>query len=148
MIELGYTIRQAQGQFFTAQRVIEAMDAATRRVLSRFGAYVRRRARSSIRRGGKRGHPSKPGKPPKSWTGLLKNHIYFVFDPQQESVIIGPAKLNTGTEAPQVLEYGGTTNIETKKQTVRVKIKPRPYMRPAFEKELPNLNRLWQDVIR
>jgi len=55
--------------FFDRQAVISKVDAATRRVLSRFGAFVRQRAKSSIR---KRRNPAPPGSPPSSHTGLLK----------------------------------------------------------------------------
>jgi len=55
--------------FFTSKAVLSATDRATRRVVSRFGAYVRRAAKSSIR---KRKRISCPGKPPSSHTGLLK----------------------------------------------------------------------------
>jgi len=49
--------------FFDSKKVVSATDRATRRVLSRFGAFVRRTAKQSIR---KRKKVSQPGSPPSS----------------------------------------------------------------------------------
>ena len=42
---IGFEIKR---MFFDRQAVISKVDAATRRVLSKFGAFVRRSAKSSI----------------------------------------------------------------------------------------------------
>jgi len=60
--------------FFDSKKVVSATDRATRRVLSRFGAFVRRTAKQSIR---KRKKVSQAGNPPSSHTGLLKKFIYL-----------------------------------------------------------------------
>jgi hypothetical protein len=92
--------------FFDSKKVRRAVDRTTRRVLSRFGAFVRRAARSSIR---KRKRVSEPGNPPSSHTGLLRRFIWFAYEPDKRSVIIGPARLTGDAmgEAPEALEYGG-----------------------------------------
>ena len=118
-----------------------AVDKTTRRALSRFGAFVRTTARRSIR---KKKTSSEPGKPPASHTGLLKRFIFFGYQPQSKSVVIGPAKLNKGSAAPSILEYGGKTKIDGRK----VNIKARPYMGSAFEKEKQNLPKIWQQSVR
>lgn len=116
-----FKVDTAKSFFFDAPRVIRAMDEATHRALSKAGAFVRRRAKGLIRKVGKRGKPSEPGQPPKSRTGILKDFIYFAWDPARRSVVIGPAKTNqvffknsgkpvSGT-APEVLEYGGSIGI-------------------------------------
>ena len=128
--------------FFDSPKVLGAVDKATRKVFSRFGAFVRRTARGSIR---KRKKTSAPGQPPSSHTGLLKRFIFFSFDPSRKSVVIGPMRLNQrNTDAPHILEYGGTATLDKKQVTVR----PRPYMGPAFEKEKPNLPALWRDYVK
>ena len=128
--------------FFDNEKIIRSVDTATRKVLSRFGAFVRRTAKGSIR---KRKKTSAPGQPPSSHTGLLKRFIFFSFDPNRKSVVIGPMRLNQKTtDAPHVLEYGGTTTLDTKK----VNIRPRPYMGPAFNKEKPKLPQLWKNAIK
>lgn len=97
--------------FFTAEKVMRAVDRATRQSLSRFGAFVRSDARHSIR---KRKKASAPGQPPTSRTGLLKRHIYFAYDATKKSVVIGAARLNgvAGEAAPRVLEHGGTVGVK------------------------------------
>ena len=148
--------------FFDRQAVISKVDAGTRKVLSRFGAFVRTSAKQSIKNAPfsvkkKRGEDrtnfrkqtSSPGQPPYSRSGLLKKFIYFGYDTTKRSVVIGPEKLsgkNKG-EAPSLLEYGGTTqsNLRGKKRTVS--IAARPYMGPAFEKEQPKLPAMWRNSI-
>ena len=150
--------------FFDKPAVMRAVDRATRRVLSRFGAYVRRTARQSIRR---RKGPSAPGQPPSSHTGLLKDFIFFAYEPAKEDVVIGPAKLNRGTNAPELLEEGGTvitkrprwiptgkTRADGRPKRIRVPAgttltyEARPYMGPAFRENLPKLDEFWRNSVR
>lgn len=143
---IGVRIAQAKSLFFDRQKVLSQVSRAERRVLSRFGAYVRQDARQRIRR---RKRPSQPYESPTNQTGLLKRHIYFVFDPDRRSVVIGPVLLNRGTSAPATLEYGGETTItRTDGKSIRVTIAPRPYMGPAFRQELPKVPALWRDSVR
>jgi hypothetical protein len=135
--------------FFDRRAVHRSADRATRRVLSRFGAFVRRTAKSSIR---KRKRPSAPGKPPSSHTGLLKRFIFFGYEPNRRSVVIGPARLNQKIgDAPHALEHGGVSTVveglRGKRRKRRVRIAARPFMGPAFEKERPGLPALWRDSI-
>ena len=136
--------------FFDAPAVLKAVDAGTIKVLSKFGAFVRRTMKSSIR---KRRKSSEPGKPPSSHTGLLKQFIFFSFDPRNRSVVIGPEKLNAKIgSTPEVLEYGGSNVIATYRKKVvskhTVSIKARPYARPALEKELPKLPEMWRNSVK
>lgn len=95
--------------FFDREKVFRAMDKAKLRALSKFGAFVRTRARTSMR---KRKKPSAPGTPPSAHVGTLKKLLYFAYDPATKSVVVGPvpfgaaARQNVG--APEVNEYGGT----------------------------------------
>jgi phage gpG-like protein len=129
--------------FFDSPKVVRSVDKSTRKVLSRFGAFVRRTAKGSIR---KRKKASAPGTPPSSHTGHLKRFIFFGYDPQRRSVVIGPTRLteNNRGDAPSILEYGGKTTVKDK----RVKVSARPFMGPAFEKEKQTLPALWQDSVR
>jgi len=150
--------------FFDRKAVMNAIERAERRVLARFGGLVRTIARRSIKRDRK---PSEPGRPPHSHTGLLKDNILFGYDPYEQSVIIGPIKLHSGTDAPELLEHGGTvvtkkprwiptgkTRPDGRPQTVRVpagtalKYEARPYMGPAFEAAKPKLDPLWANSVR
>jgi len=140
--------------FFDRKAVSSAVDRTTRRVLSRFGAYVRRGAKSSIR---KRKKISEPGRPPSSHTGLLKKFIFFAYDRDRRSVVIGPVALNQkGGDAPEALEYGGRSRVtyralkrgNRKRRERVIRVKARPYMRPAMDAELPKLPAMWRDSIR
>jgi hypothetical protein len=114
-------------------------------VLSKFGAFVRQRAKTSIR---KRKGTSPPGSPPYSHVGLLRKFILFAYDPTRNSVVIGPTLIRAGSEAPRLLEYGGEAVRRTKIKTRRLRYRPRPFMRPAFEQEKTRLPALWRNSIR
>ena len=134
--------------FADSKAVLSAADRASRKVLGKFGAYVRRTAKQSIR---KRKRPALPGSPPSSHTGLLKRHIYFFADSQTRNVVIGPIRLSgraSGGEAPHALEEGGMVSVASRRgRKKNVMIQPRPFMGPAMEKEKPRLPQLWQDSI-
>lgn len=147
---IGLRIDNIKGLFFDSKKVQAATSKAERRVLSRFGAYVRRGARSSIRR---RKKTSRPGRPPSSHTGLLKRFIFFAYEPEHRSVVIGPIRLGRKTgEALPALEQGGRSRVVSgrgDRRRVRVvAIRPRPFMGPAFEREKPKLPAIWRDSIR
>jgi hypothetical protein len=144
MIDLSFGM--AKKSFFDRPAVLTALSRAERRVLSKFGAFVRTRAKTSIRR---RRAASLPGQPPSSHLGLLRDFIFFVFDPSRRSVLVGPVRLNHASGgAPEVLEYGGTAAITWGRNPRVVRIAPRPYMQPALAAELPGLPKLWADSIR
>ena len=148
---IGYRIDQIKGLFFDSAKVQAATSRAERSVLSRFGAFVRTRARTSIR---KRKKPSEPGQPPSSHTGILKRFIFFAYEPQRRSVVIGPARLNQKIgDAPAALEHGGRSQVVSgsrrrKRQVRTVTIRPRPFMGPAFEAERPKLPAMWANSVK
>jgi hypothetical protein len=142
--------------FFDRQRVINSVDAATRNVLSKFGAFVRTTAKRSIRK--KKG-PSAPGSPPNSHVGLLKKFIFFSYEPTAKNVVIGPVLLSSkksggSNTVPGILEYGGRTERllwdanERKRKSKKVSIPSRPFMHPAFDKELPKLPAMWKNSVK
>ncbi len=73
--------------FFDTPRVQREADAASRAALSRAGAFIRRRAKTSSR---KRKGLSRPGQPPHSHAGRPRRLIFFAWDPATESLVIGP----------------------------------------------------------
>ena len=150
-------IIQFKKMFFDGKEVVAKTDKAARIVLSKIGAFVRREAKSSIRRGGKKHKASLPGQPPRSQTGLLKRFIFFGYDTSSQSVVVGPAKLGgfKGKDAPHTLEYGGSTEVQAfdpsthgAKIKKNVKIAARPYMTPALNKNLPKLPAMWANSIK
>jgi len=128
--------------------VIHAVDKATYKVLVRFGQYVRKVARHSIRA---RKGPSAPGQPPHSQTGLLKSFIYYGFNPAQRSVVVGPARIQGAQSygpmtVPELLEKGGIVRGRDGKMH---RYEARPYMAPAFERSKEEkLDELWRDSIK
>lgn len=124
--------------FFNTKEVEDAVDKAERNVLSKFGAYTRSDAKKSMRR--RKKGPSEPGKPPRVVTGLLKSFLFFGYDKSAQSVVVGPALLTgfkKAGEALPALEYGST------------KVEARPYMNPAFKRQLDeHMPDMWKDSIR
>lgn len=146
-----------QRYFFDRQLVIDAIGKANVKNLSKAGAFIRRGARSSLRR---RKRPSSAGEPPsvhtRHPTATLKN-IWFVFDPSTRSVLVGPVKLNgsrlRGSDrdtVPELLELGGVAMVGGRKSQPRRKARyaKRPFMGPALERELPKFVGLWADSVK
>ncbi len=133
--------------FFDRKAVVDAIDSATRRVLSKFGAYVRRTARSSIRT---RKGVSAPMGPPSGHVGTLKRGIVFGYDRESRSVVIGPAPATSVVDrrALPALEYGGRSTALDHGKRKAIQVKPRPFMGPALAKELPGLPAMWRDSVR
>lgn len=142
--------------FFDRPKVQRAMDATTRRALSKAGAFVRTRARTSIR---PRKGSAQPGKPPHSHDGDLRRGIVFAYDRPNQSVVIGPLAYNIdGGRVPEVLEFGGPlvkvfrqredgslSRLRRRGRRVRQvwHYKAFPYMGPALAAEAPNFPDLW-----
>lgn len=142
-----------KAMFFDRAKVINAIDKATVKALSRAGQIIRRAARASIREN-HRG--SLPGRPPHSHTGLLRRFILYAYESATRSVVIGPAKLNRAGEAPHVLEFGGQTTMMSHRWVDnrlvhiprRVTIAARPYMGPALEKKRAKLPQEWANSVK
>jgi hypothetical protein len=131
--------------FFDRAAVRSMMDAKTAKALSRAGAFIRQRARTSIR---SRKKISEPGQPPSSHVGELKRRIWFAYEPATQSVVIGPMRFKQG-EAPGLLEFGGQATRQRRNGEKYVATyRPRPYMGPAMEKELPNLPSHWAKSVK
>lgn len=167
-MEIGFRMgrQAAKGLFFDRPKVIAMMDDRARRFLGRFGGFVRKTSRRSIRKR-KSGPPSPAGQPPRSRTGLLRDNIFYSADPNRRSVVIGPVRLNkTSGEIPELLEYGGTaerpayevrtdageTRVllrrplfgDARRITQTVEYPARPYMQPAFQKGLDRQSQFWR----
>jgi hypothetical protein len=158
-------VEQFKAAFFDSPKIMRSVDTATRRALSKFAAFVRTRARTSLKYGDK---PSAPVSPPtihktmvrtktSKKTGVtktqsvspLREFIFFAYEAARQSVVIGPAKLNKIGDAPKALEYGGTSMIMDHGKTVSIRVRPRPFMHPAFETEIKkSLPQLWKNSVR
>lgn len=191
--------------FFDTKEVQTKVSEATRKVLSKFGAFVRTAARQSIKT---KTTPSPAGQPPHSHTGQLKRGILFGYDQARQSVVVGPVKLAGKGHAPELLEKGGETvrhgnprrkdrrigdggvlllrqtnsasskiikdwsgrprrvtfgPLRTQRQVARAEkletvlwgpkmitgtIRARPYMGPAFDRELQKLPPTWRNSVK
>lgn len=120
MITVSYGIKN---YFFDRQSVIGVVEKKKRGILSKAGAFIRRAARSSIRKIKTPGKVSSPGSPPyahSSDTVRTIRNILFGYDPGPGSVVVGPVGLNVLNvlggrlqpgAVPNVLEFGGTLSL-------------------------------------
>lgn len=135
--------------FFDRKEVVAALGRASVKVLSRFGAFVRKTAQQSIK---SRKGVSAPGSPPSSHRGTLKRGVVFGYDLAQRSVVIGarPVSGTVTSASLHALEAGGRSLIKRKKdgKLEPIDIKPRPFMGPAFRHELPGFPQLWANSVR
>lgn len=155
---LRFSVREAQASFFDRPAVQRALDRTTRRSLSHGGGLVRKIGRRSIRKA-PAGKVSRPGQPPFSHPPhLLRDKIFYAWDPATNSLVIGPAKLNKPGSAPATLEQGGEGTIllrgrrrqdGSREPTVvrRARFKARPYMAPALAKAAPKLAEMFRDQL-
>ena len=149
--------------FFDSAKVMAKVNAGKRKVLSKMGAFVRTRARSSMR---KRKRSAAAGAPPSVHAGQLKNLLFFSWDDRTESVVIGTVPLSGDAVVPGLMERGGELTIPAiapggkratasqaaafkrmiasgaiarPERTARktVKYQAHPFMQPALEAERP-----------
>lgn len=85
------------------------------------------------------------GQPPRSRTGLLKDHIYFAVDGDSEKVIIAPLVFKSQPRGlvkvesvPELLERGGWLRLKD----VLVKYQPRPYVSPVRDVAVKKMREL------
>lgn len=131
----GKSLAQWKTFFFSSKAVQAAAGKATVKALSRFGAVVRRTAQTSMRY---RKGVSRPGEPPSAHKSkklaalkklgrakhngaLLRELLFFAYDPTTKSVVVGPLGFKArGTPIPALHEYGGE-RAAGKGETMEVK---------------------------
>lgn len=92
--------------FFTDPQLKPIVQTAVGQSLLKWGAYIRRSAKQSMK---KRKSASPPGQPPSVHEGSLKRLLYFYYDKSTGSVVVGPEiKKDNPTGAPNTLEFGGS----------------------------------------
>ena len=141
-----------KGSFFDSAKVKKSLDAGTRKALSKCGAYVRTKSKSSLRY---RKKASGPGQPPSvhrdgsftrenKKTGVrravspLKELIFFAWDARTRSVAVGPVAFARKSGTPRVLEQGGAVRI--------TKLDPLPATsRKASKQQAASYRRLIQE---
>lgn len=103
--------RKSSFRYFDDPTIHKYIDKATANGLGKWGAYVRRTARQSIK---ERPGPSKPGSPPHSHVGTLKKLIEFAFDTTTKTVVVGPEISANPSGAPNILEFSGRVRKRNK----------------------------------
>lgn len=144
---MAFRIRNRQTLvWFNDDRILRRFDRAKIGAMRKIGAFIYRRARSSIK---ERPGISPPGKPPHTHTRALKESIGFAFDKDREELVVGPTGWQRG--GPWLLEFGGaiTQRDNGRGRRRRMKYRPRPFMGPAFEAELNNAKLMdaWKMVL-
>lgn len=138
-MKLGYRVKETKARMFSA--VLTEMDKKTERAFNHFGGYVRKVARNSMKKAGKKKTVSDPGSPPLVHTGAIKNRVVYAYDANTRSVVIGPTPFPSklGNPGARDLEEGsGNVVVKTRNgKTVIYKFRKRPFMKPAFDKGLP-----------
>lgn len=137
--------------FFDRPAITSKLDDAARKTLSKFGSYVRTRARRSIRTRKKKS--ATPGNPPFDHGGYLRRWIFFQYEPENYGVVIGPKLFGSGKPpkgsdktVPQLLEEGGkVTHWRTKKPATYRRF---PFMKPALKAELPQFAGMFANSIK
>lgn len=138
---IGMRLQEAKGKFFDPKKITDPAERAQLKMLAKHGAYVRRKAKSMIRR---RKRVSSPGEPPSSHSGELRNFIFFFVEKADKNVITGPillnSKRNNSPPNPSLLEHGGDAvrrrwNAKKREwgEARGVHYEPRPFMAPAQE---------------
>jgi hypothetical protein len=125
---VNWGIKQFKASFFDAKKLKASVNMGLYGAMSKFGAFVQRRMKSSIRN---RKKSSKPGQPPTNQTGMLREFIFFGLDTGTGSVVVGPAKTNQrnafgtrGQTIPNVLEKGGLVGVLEHQLPVRASLGP------------------------
>ncbi len=132
--------------FFDRDKVVNALRKAQRREFSRYGAFVRTAARTSMRR---RKQSSEPGNPPSAHVGTLRDLLFFSWDGDSLSVVVGPATTRKPTGVPHLLEMGGIAFRPAGKGGIKpAKYPAYPYMQPAFKKTVSKLGKSFRGSVR
>lgn len=165
---MNLTVNAVKGNFFDRQAVINAVGKAERRVLSKAGANVRKKAMRSIRYGDR---PSRPGRPPAGHRTVLKTlrfkgkasskgpqavsplreFLFFSYDRATRTVVVGPALLSgkAGGQALHALEHGGPSAVvDARGRRHPITVRARPFMAPALAAEARNFPELFRNSVR
>ena len=120
---------------FDEDGLVARIVRASRDILRRAGAYVRRVAQRKVATSPR---PSQPGRPPHSRKGLLKRAILFGSDGDR-SVLVGPG-FNFVGESASAHEFGGKYRRE--------RYPKRPLMGPALKETAPHVAKMWRDAVK
>lgn len=157
--------------FFDRPAVMNAVKKGKLRALSKGGAFVRTRARSKLNKtAGKKAiaivkeareagqniktagkTTAASGKSPYKHAGQLREFLYFAFDADHESTLVGPTKFKAGV-TPALMEFGGEeilTDAKGKKYTAHYK-GDHKFMGPSLQEEVAagTISEAWAGAVR
>lgn len=120
------------------------------------GAPLRAQTAKQAKRLSDRYQHSPPGKPPRYNIGLLRDLLFFSWDPETRSLVVGPVGFSR-SKVPEVLEQGGSIMVSVATRKVpgqplkrvrkQVQIAARPYMSPALAKNVQKIPEFWRNSI-
>lgn len=129
-------------------RALKYYNTRHRICVTRQAQFVRRVAMNSIK-SAKSGSISRPGGPPVSHTGALKNWIRYAWERSSGTAVIGPVRLKH-FRAPRALEYGGVSKWMRRTaffwRAGYQRVQARPFMRPALRRSLPRMRAIARQV--
>lgn len=109
----------------------EQIRIAAKQVLIRQGTDIARDIADSLIRRSRR---SRPGETPSLWSDKLKDIVVY-YDDSNHAVLIFP-RPNGSSNVPEELEFGSN------------RIQARPYLRPAFERNITRIVNGWKNAIK
>lgn len=109
-----------------SNKIYTAAQRASRKAIAQAAYRVFRDAQRTIFRSP---DPSEPGTPPHTRRGMLRKGIRYQVDYQVPDAVIGPVG-SVLADIGQLHEFGG--------ERYGNQYPPRPYMRPALDRELDN----------
>lgn len=164
--------------FFDRKAVLDSLSKAEKRVLPKFGAFVRRAARSSIKAPRQKRVAELSAAERKSWrisTAIAKRkgrrpprrppaasrpgepprnqtgklkNLLFFSWDSSSRSVVIGPEAFTPNKA-DVLEYGGITAWTGRPDGGKtIRVAPRPFMGPALAKEQPKLPAMWRDAMK
>lgn len=144
---MGFDFAALRASFFDADKVVKAVSQAKRKAFSKAGAYIRQRAKTSIKK--KKGS-APAGNPPHAHAGQIRL-IFFAWDARAESVVVGPIEF-TSARGPKggarLLEKGGAAEARDRRGRLKkYRYAGHPFMRPAMVAELPKFAGLLKGTI-
>lgn len=151
----GFDLSGVKKAFFDRKAVTDVVDKELKKELSGFGARVWKRSKTSLKYGKQSSAPGqipiihattaytkvrrnkKTGKVSRQAASPLRELTFFYYDAPRKSVIIGPVpKSSRGPRVLKAVEYGDAKHAA------------RPWVRPAFQAELPSAKKGFKSLIK
>lgn len=161
-----FDFKALQGGFFDAKKILDDVEKAEAKAMSKFGAFTRQRMKTSIKY---RDKVAAAGQPPSAHrsrgfskakvnkkTGVvsrqqqspLRELIFFALDPATKSVVIGPVAF--GQNVAGIVERGGTGMVTDPRTGLRksAHFSPHPFAEPAGRAEAAKFPELLRNMVR